>query len=69
MKKAAEVKILSEQDPLRLDLRLHSNLVQQEHSPMNIHSLSLLDKTVQIIPQVMRMLGGLLDRERTRGDP
>ena len=36
---------------------------------MNINSLSLLDKTVQVAPQVMRMLGGLLERELTRGDP
>ena len=36
---------------------------------MNINSLSLLDKTVQVIPQVMRMLGGLLEREVTREDP
>ena len=34
-----------------LDLLLRSNLVQQE--------LSLLDKMVQVAPQVMRMLGGL----------
>ena len=36
---------------------------------MNIYSLSLLDKTVQVTPQVMRMLGGLLEREVTRDDP
>ena len=36
---------------------------------MNINSLSLLDKTVQATPQVMRMLGGLLEREVTRDDP
>ena len=35
---------------------------------MNINSLSLLDKTVQVTPQVMRMLGGLLERE-VRDDP
>ena len=52
-----------------LDLLLRSNLVQQELSRMNINSLSLLDKTVQLTPQVMRMLGGLLEREVTRDDP
>ena len=52
-----------------LDLLLRSNLVQQELSRMNINSLSMLDKTVQITPQVMRMLGGLLEREVTRDDP
>ena len=36
---------------------------------MNINSLSLLDKTVQVTQQVMRMLGGLLEREVTRDDP
>ena len=30
---------------------------------MNISSLSLQEKTVQVTPQVMRMLGGLLDRD------
>ena len=52
-----------------MDLLLRSNLVQQELSRMNINSLSLLDKTVQVTPQVMRMLGGLLEREVTRDDP
>ena len=36
---------------------------------MNINGLSLLDKTVQVTPQVMRMLGELLEREVTRDDP
>ena len=36
---------------------------------MNINSLSFLDKTVQVTPQVMQMLGGLLEREVTRDDP
>ena len=52
-----------------LDLLLRSNLVQPELSRMNLNSLSLLDKTVQVTPQVMRMLGGLLEREVTRDDP
>ena len=52
-----------------LDLLLRSNLVQQELSRMNINSLSLLDKTVQVTPQVMRMLGRLLEREVTRDEP
>ena len=69
VEKAAEIKILSKEDPLPLDLLLRSNLVQQELSRMNINSLSLLDKMVQVTPQVMRMLGGLLEREVTRDDP
>ena len=58
VEKAAEIKILSKEDT-----------VQQELSRMNINSLSLLDETVQVTPQVMRMLGGLLEREVTRDDP
>ena len=69
VEKAAEIKILSREDPVPLDLLLRSNLVQQELSRMNINSLSLLDKTVQVTPQVMRILGGLLEREVTRDDP
>ena len=67
--KAVEIKNLFKKDPVPLDLLLRSNLVQQELSRMNINSLSLLDKTVQVTPQVMRMLGGLLEREVTRDDP
>ena len=69
VEKAAEIKILSKRDPVTLDLLLHSNLVQQELSRMNINSLSLLDKTVQVTPQVMRILGGLLESEVTRDHP
>ena len=69
VEKAAEIKILSNEDPVPLDLLLRSNLVQQELSRMNINSLSLLDRTVQVTPQVMRMLSGLLEREVTRDDP
>ena len=68
VEKAAEIKILSREDSVPLDLLLRSNLVQQELSRMNINSLSLLDRTVQVTPQVMRMLGGLLEREVTRDD-
>ena len=51
-----------------LDLLLRSNLVQQDLSRMNINSLSFLDKTIQVAPQVMQMLSGLLEREVTRED-
>ena len=68
VEKATEIKILPKGDPVPLDLLLRSNLVQQELSRMNINILSLLDKTVQVTPQVMRMLGGLLEREVTRDD-
>ena len=36
---------------------------------MKINSLSLLIKTVQVTPQVMRMLDRLLEREVIRDDP
>ena len=68
VEKAAERRILSRKDPVLLDLFLRSNLVQQELSRMNINHLSLLDKTVQVTTQVMRMLGGLYEREMTRDD-
>ena len=60
--KAAEIKSLSKKDPVPLDMLLRSNLAQQELSRMNINSLSFLDKTVHVTTQVMRMLGGLLER-------
>ena len=69
VEKAAEIKILSKRDPVPLDLFLRSKLVQQELSRMNINSPSLSNKTVQVTLQVMRMLGGLLEREVTRDDP
>ena len=69
VEEAAEIKILSRKDPVPLDLLLRSNLFQQELSRMNINSLYLLDKTVQVTPQVMRMLGRMLEREVTRDDP
>ena len=69
VEKTAEIKILSKEDPVPLDLLLRSNLVHQELSRMNINSFSLLDKTAQVTPQVMRMLGGLLEREVTRDYP
>ena len=68
VEKAAVIEILSKKDPVPLELLLRSNLLQQELSRMNINSLILLDKTVQVTPQVMRRLGGLLEREVTRDD-
>ena len=69
MEKAAESKILSKNDQVPLNLLLRLNLVQQEFSRMNINSLSLLDRTVQVTHQLMRMLGGLMERDVTRDDP
>ena len=69
VEKATEIKVLSKKDPVPLDQLLRSNLVQLELCRMNINSLLLLDKTVQVTPKVMRMLGGLLEREVARDDP
>ena len=69
VEKAAEVKILFKKDPVPLDLLLRSNLVRQELSRMKINSLSLLDKTLQVTPELMRVLGGLLEKEVTSVDP
>ena len=65
--KAAEIKILFKKDPVPLDLLLRSNLVLQEISRMNINILSLLDKTVRVTPQVMRIDAddGLIVGERS----
>ena len=69
VEKAAETKILSKREPVPLDLLLRSNLVQHELSHMNMNIFSLLDKTMQVTAQRMRMLGGLLKREWTIDDP
>ena len=69
MEEAAEIKISSTEDPVHLDFLLRSNLVQPELSRMNKNSLPLLDKPVQVTPQMMQILGGLLEREVTTDDP
>ena len=69
VEKGAEIKVLSKRDPVPLDLVLYSNKFREELSRMNINSLWLLEKTVQVTPQVMRMPGGFLEREVTRDDP
>ena len=69
MGKAAELKMLSKKDPLPLYMLLRSNLDQQEISRININRLSLLGKTVHVTAEVMRILGGLLEKEVTRDDP
>ena len=60
---------MSKENPFAFDLLLLLNLVQHKLSRMNINSLSLLNKTMQVTPEVMRILGGLLVREVTRDDP
>ena len=46
-------------------LLLRSNLAQKELSGKNVNSLLLLDKTAQVTPEMIRMLGGLLEKELT----
>ena len=56
-------------DPIPIDLLPRSSLVRQELSRMNINVLSLLDKTVEVTLDVIRMLSGFLEREITIDDP
>ena len=69
MEKVVEIGILPKKDPVPLDLLIRSNLVQQELSRMNINSLSLLDKTLQVAYEAMSLMGRLLEKEVIRKDP
>ena len=44
---AVEIKMLSQCDPVPLDLLVQSNLVQQELTRLDINSIALLSKTVK----------------------
>ena len=65
---AAEIKLLARGEPVPLDLLVRSNLVQQELTRLGINSMALLNKTVNVAPDVMRKLRDLLDREVDRHD-
>ena len=65
---AAEIKTLAKGDPIPLDLLVRSNLVQQELTRLGINSIALLNKTVNVAPDVMLKLRDLLDREVERHD-
>ena len=54
MEKATEVEVLSKKDSVPSNLLLRSNLVQQELYCMNINSLSLLDKMVQVTSDAVK---------------
>ena len=69
VEKAAEIQIFPEKDEVPLDLLLISYMAQQDLSRMDIYNLSLLYKTVEVIPEVMRMLGGLSEGEVTIEGP
>ena len=65
---AAEIKLLARSEPVPLDLLVRSNLVQQELTRLGINSIALLNKTVNVAPDVMGKLRDLLDREVNRHD-
>ena len=65
---AADIKILARGEPVPLDLLVLSNLVQQELTRLGINSITLLNKTVNVAPDVMGKLRDLLDREVDRND-
>ena len=65
---AAEIKLLARGDPVPLDLLVRSNLVQQELTRLGINSMALLNRTVNVAPDVMGKLRELLDREVDRHD-
>ena len=51
-----------------MDLLVRSNLVQQELTRLGINSMALLNRTVNVAPDVMGKLRDLLDREVDRHD-
>ena len=63
---AAEIKVLARGEPVPLDLLVRSNLVQQELTRLGINSMALLNRTVNVAPDVMGKLRDLLDREVDR---
>ena len=66
--KAAEIKVLARGEPVPLDLLVRSNLVQQELTRLGINSIALLNRTVNVAPDVNGKLRDLLDREFDRHD-
>ena len=65
---AAEIKVLVRGEPVPLDLLVRSNLVQQELTRLGINSIALLNRTVNVAPDVMGKLRDLLDREVDKHD-
>ena len=65
---AAEIKLLARGELVPLDLLVRSNLVQQELTRLGINSMALLNRTVNVAPDVMGKLRDLLDREVDRHD-
>ena len=65
---SAEIKVLARGEPVPLDLLVRSNLLQQELTRLGINSMALLNRTVNVAPDVMGKLRDLLDREVDRHD-
>ena len=55
-------------DPVPLDLLVRSNMVQLELTRLDINSIALLNKTMNVEPDVMLKLRDLLDRDIERLD-
>ena len=68
METAAEIKVLARGEPVPLDLLIRSNLVQQELIRLGINIIALLNRTVNVAPDVKGKLRDLLDREVDRHD-
>ena len=66
---SSRIKYLIKKGPSALGSVLRLNLVQHEQSCMNLNSFSLLYNRLQVTSQVMRMLGGSIEREVTGYDP
>ena len=60
--------MLAKGDQVPLDLLVRSNLVQQELIRLGVNSIALLNKTVNVAPDVMLKLRDLLDREVEKHD-
>ena len=56
--------MLARGDHVPLDLLVRSNLAQQELTRLGINSIALLNRTVNVAPDVMGKLRDLLDREK-----
>ena len=68
METAAEIKVLARGEPVPLNQLVRSNLVQQELTRLSINSIALLNRTVNVAPDVMGKLRDLLYRKVDRHD-
>ena len=68
METATAIKVLARGEPVPLDLLVRCNLVQQELTRLGINSIALLNRAVNVAPDVMGKLRDLLDREVDRHD-